>query len=73
MSEDRLEFNDGDVWLKAPKVASAPRKRKVVEDWGGKKFRVFFGGFDFPLRNMKLYLVTGAMLTMLATCQILNP
>lgn len=41
VSEDRLEFNDGDVWLKAPKVASAPRKRKVVEDRGGKKFRVF--------------------------------
>lgn len=34
VSEDRLEFNDGDVWLKAPKVASAPRKRKVVEDRG---------------------------------------
>ena len=34
VSEDRLEFNDGDVWLKAPKVASAPRKRKAVEDRG---------------------------------------
>ena len=29
---DRLEFNDGDVWLRAKKPA--PRKRKAVEDGG---------------------------------------
>jgi hypothetical protein len=43
--EDRLEFNDGDVWLRAPKKPSAPRKRKAVED--GLGFRCSVHGSVF--------------------------